>query len=149
MVTAGGTVWACRKRSHCLSGAKETIEVCYNLTIAVCRQQVSVSVAGCLTTNSSTSLFDALQLLWSQPQQHLANVAHHESNKCQHSTKKMQSLDFVVMRATITTLYSSPGGDKPPAWCYSHSKYLMMSVYEMEAMQGLKSMAWQDIIHQK
>lgn len=81
------------------------------------------------------------------PRQQLANVTHHEANKCQPSKKKTHGLDFIVMRATITSLYSSPGGDNLPAQSYSRSKYLMMSVYEMEVMQGLKIMARLDIIH--
>lgn len=60
---------------------------------------------------------------------------------------KTHGLDFIVMRATITSLYSSPGGDNLPAQSYSRSKYLMMSVYEMEVMQGLKIMARLDINH--
>lgn len=80
------------------------------------------------------------------PRYQLANVTHHEANKCRPSKKKTHSLDFIVMRATIASLYSSPGGDNLPAQSYSRSKYLMMSVYEMEVMQGLKIMARLDII---
>lgn len=81
------------------------------------------------------------------PRQQLANGTHHEANKYQPSKKKTHSLDFLVMQATITSLYSSPGGDNLPAQSYSCSKYLMMSVYEMEVMQGLKILARLDIIH--
>lgn len=115
---------------------------------AVCRcQRDSVSLAGHLTFNSSTSLLNALQLVESGALHQLDIVAHHEAYECRPFTEATQGLGFAAVRAKITPLYSSPGGDKPPARCYPHSKYLMTYVYEMEATQGRKSMALLDTIH--
>lgn len=108
--------------------------------------RIEFLLRGTSPSANPTSFLDALHLVVSgalirgSTVDEMDIVAHHEAYKCRPFTKTTHGLDFVVVRAKITSLYSSPGGHKPPARRYPHSKYLMMSVYEMEAMQGLKSM---------